>query len=211
MFPHFFNLCLKDMLICRENHNKIIESFLFDISGVSKPWTKPKLDPAVIKYYEIRQGVRYQDINYDGKVKKGVLHEGKGELVDGNRGYQTFRPIDWVGWRKSLLPTPYIIITLEKATSLNSIELVGYVDGDKRIGLFSSCTVQFSGSDSDPWSEGRNVCPDTSRPTGATTVNINFMQRLAVRIRMTFNYSDEWMVFSEVTLNKGMFIISTTI
>ena len=160
---------------------------------------------AEITSYEIRQGNTYTDHSYIGKFTKDVLHDGKGLLVDGVRGVKppSTMPSVWVGWNRNFVPQPYIVINLETLAALQSIQLASYVDIGRKIVLFSSCSIQFQRG-KQPWSQRLSVCPPKHTKTGPAVVKIDLMGKDADRLKMTFNYSMDWLVLSEVTLNAGI-------
>ena len=160
---------------------------------------------AEIRSYEIRQGNRFRDLSYVGKASRGILHDGKGALVDGNHSVKSpiKHPEYWVGWKKSELPRPYIILNLKRPARLRSLGLFSYVDRRETLGSFIASQVQFGIEASGSWSKQFYACPERQESDGSVFFNIRFKERAAKRIKIQFNYSDEYLVFSEVIINAG--------
>ncbi|XP_065067872.1 discoidin domain-containing receptor 2-like isoform X2 [Rhopilema esculentum] len=158
---------------------------------------------AEIQSYEIRQGNRFRDLSYVGKASRGTLHDGKGSLVDGKPSLKSpiKHPEYWVGWKRSELPRPYIILNLERPASLRSLGLFSYVDRRETLGSFIASQVQFGIEASGSWSKQFYACPERQESDGSVFFNIHFKGRMATRIKIQFNYSDEYLVFSEVIIN----------
>ena len=161
--------------------------------------------PAKIKSYDIRQGNKFNDYSYKGSLKKGMLYGGNGSLTDGEISTKSpfEQPHLWVGWDKHLLPRPYIIINFEEFSTVKSIEFVSYEDRENDIAPFASCKIQFSKNERDQWSDGLHACPQRKNPKGTVVLRIDLGQRNAGRIQISFNYSLQLLVFSEIKLNTG--------
>ena len=159
----------------------------------------------MIKSYDIRQGSRFNDYSYKGSLAKGVLHGGKGSLADGVISSKSpfEQPRLWVGWDKHLLSHPYIIINFQEFSTVKSIEFVSYEDRENDIAPFSSCKIQFSKNELDWWSADVHACPQRKNPRGIVVLRIDLVQKNAGRIRVSFNYSSQLLVFSEIKLNTG--------
>ncbi|XP_017773503.1 PREDICTED: discoidin domain-containing receptor 2 isoform X2 [Nicrophorus vespilloides] len=170
--------------------------------------------------YTVSQGLKrgpemdLSDRTYDGREKDGILSEGLGQLVDGQKGQDNFRldtghgkGYEWVGWRND---TPgwagyplEIVFAFDKVRNFSAAHLHTNNLFTKDVQVFSHARIFFS--------FGGNVyngepvyfsyMPDVVMEH-ARNVTVKLHNRVGRFIKLQLYFASRWILLSEISFDS---------
>ncbi|XP_039763688.1 epithelial discoidin domain-containing receptor 1-like [Pararge aegeria] len=171
---------------------------------------------------EMTGGARFEDLSYDGIMRKGKMINGLGQMTDSFLGPNDFElpdPLDtrgtrWVGWNKTMLLEDEVEITF----NFSDGRLFHHMDihtnnmFTKDVQLFKEAEVYFS-LEGERWQEDyiSHEPKQDKVSEHARNVHINLENRTAKHIMLKLKFQHEWILISEVTFASVPTFLNTSV
>lgn len=148
------------------------------------------------------------DVIFDGVVTPSKLISGLGFLTDGVLAPENFitqSGYGWVGWHTKETRSPFIEFDFIKRRIFKTVTFHSNIRDRSGIQLFKAVKINFLDENGNPHAHVTHYTKDVS--SGYTwrnhNVTVDLCSNHAKALSMSFTYSGEWMLISEVTIDSG--------
>ena len=138
---------------------------------------------------------------------EGVLNLDTGCLTDSDSIKNPFlHPSCWIGWRKSIVKEPFILLKLTRTSVVNGIHLTTYVNQSAGVSQIKRFVVNSGITLSPVYTfQGEACAPDSAyrKDQDIVTYVINLDNLKLQYLKINFLYSGNWMLLRKVDILQG--------